>query len=935
MATVKPRSSLKGNFILRGQSYKAGMRLLVSHLTEQEWKLGNKFSARTDSIYDRIDKLYKDYENDLNDLQKDKRICFEAANVKFKSLIASYISILVFHTTLKNPLKSLCVAERCAVWQKGRETFDTSVSFVSEDSQLASLEIVQSETPYTDKDILLQEYRSEFKPFWFESLPKWQQDFIKKNAEELSKRSIPSSLRSVAGLANLSMHSCQINGVEVSRNFRHATPAPIDLMAEKQASDERYRLSCLNLASQVRLSLDEQLKALGSLNQQELVILTQSLLSPGLAATLKADYFTDASENDTLLYEMKERVVELFQSALENPNEQIAAKDTKITALFFTEEQLETLYYKDFLAKFDLMVDSDGCIKYKQYKPVKITLLSTNHPLNILRHFGVHPDQTKHNDFNTARLLNAVGRYLTPLLFKKKITHPPEQLPTLLNYIEESKRSEDKNSTLRKLISELDLYGRNINSSAKKDKKELIKAIEDLLKKDSLDKNLELKQEDKFDKNTVRLLDALQALLAIPTTQGVLTADARHYQMLISSAEMVILNCIGGIAWVACKSGKDRTGGALIAADAMETFYELKKRYPRHDDNKQDRALLLELCKYFFESGHHQQVASENAPGAEGLVKFFNFAPSDLASNVKNIQLETQLARLNKPKNIKISHEEPFKQPILKDELWSLKNKTIEVTIGQNVTMGDWSRNWEIYFINGKSVKELRNDKKFKDEKDLSEFIETHLLVQIKDQELKNHYLALVLYSFHQGGFLHAFSSISTELINDCYQQQNQNAIIGQPDMRINLSWVEGKGIQIEEINVYKEKKHFNREEDPIEKGDFCQTHSCILLKLNAVKDKGYKLAVNIQSAYVNCTETLLKNVFFSKKANLLEAFIHFLQSLLVAIKRCFDKLVKPYPILDESWISKTNTTFFKKSTETTVNEASNVLQCEPSGFLP
>lgn len=913
---------LKNNFILRGESYKKGMLLLVDYLTPQEWKLGNKFSARTDLIFEQIGRLYKDYENDL---QNDKGISYETADARFKSLIASYISIF-FHTTLKVPFQSLCVAERCAVWQKGRETFDTSLSFVSEDSQLASLEIVQSETPYTDKDILLQEYRAEFKPFWFESLPKWQQDFIKKNADELSKRSIPSSLRSVAGLANLSMHSCQINGVEVSRNFRHATPAPIDLMADKQASDEQFRLSCLNLASQVRLSLDEQFKPSGSLNQQELVILTQSLLSPGFAAKLKADYFTDASDNDTLLYEMKERVVELFQSALDNPNEQIEAKDTKITALFFTEEeQLETLYYKDFLAKFDLMVDSDGCIKYKQYKLLKITLLSTNHPLNILRHFGVHPDQTKHNDLNTARLLSAVGRYLTPLLSKKKIAHPPEQFPALLNYIEESKRSDEKNSTLRKLISELDLYGRNINSSAKKAKKELIKTIKDLLKKDSLDKNVELKQEDKFDKNTVRLLDALQALLAIPTTQGVLTADARHYQMLISSAEMVILNCIGGIAWVACKSGKDRTGGALIANDAAAAFYELKGRHPRHDDNKQNRALLLELYQYFFESGHHQHVASENAPGAEGLVKLSNFAPGDLALDMKNIELETRLARLNKPKNIKNSHKESFNQQLLKDALRSLKDKTIEVTNGKSVALEDFRRNWNIYCINGISVKELRDGKEFEDEKDLSEFIETQLLGQIKDQELKKYYLTLALGSFHQGGFLHAFSLVSMALINGCYRQHEQNAIIGQPDMRINLSWVEGKGIQIEEINAYKEKKYFDR----TEKVD-CQTCSCIFLNLNPVKDKGYKLTVNIQSAYVNCTETLLKSVFFSKKTNLLEAFIDFLQSLLIAIKRYFDKLVKPDPVLDESWISKTNATFFK-STKTIVNEASNALPDEPS----
>ena len=63
MATEKP--SLYDNFTLRGESYKAGMLLLIKYLTEQEWKLGNKFPARLDFISEQIERLYKNYADDF------------------------------------------------------------------------------------------------------------------------------------------------------------------------------------------------------------------------------------------------------------------------------------------------------------------------------------------------------------------------------------------------------------------------------------------------------------------------------------------------------------------------------------------------------------------------------------------------------------------------------------------------------------------------------------------------------------------------------------------------------------------------------------------------------------------------------------------------------------------------------------------------------
>lgn len=907
---------LKNNFILRGESYKKGMLLLVDYLTPQEWKLGTIFPARLTLIKTEIEGLYKKYSNNLSGVSS-----FEEGNKHLQHLLSSFDRLLAYHTNLST-FQSLMEAERYFVWLTGRKDLVTEIPFPAIEEE--NLEIKLIESPNIDQE-LLSEYSQAEHTTWFNLLSGWQKTCIAKEKERLCVSSIPSSLRSIPSLANSAYHTCQINNELSLSFFRSATQLPIDLLGNKNTVEEQFRLTCVNLASQIRVSIASKANALGSI--PELVIFTQSILSPGLIASIKAKFLTDASDNDTQIYNSKEKAVKLFQYALDNPDALI--QDAKIKSIFFTsEEQQKDVYYKDLLEKFGLIAQKNKTYKYRENKPVKLTLLSTNHPYNILRHFGTYTPQTVNNEFNTALLMGAIARYLTPLLLKTIKQSESGWQPERWTQLEEDLKFSCFSAKLNKLINELNCCEKspNLSDNSRKSLAETLENFVSFVKEQDVTKDVKNKFLEQVD---LQLLDALQTLLSIPSGQGVLSIDKRHKQQLKSIAEIIIIDRMGGAAWVACKSGKDRTGGAANAFDAAAICYAQHKKFPRFNDNGANRKLYLETFKTCHESGHQQKAASQNAPGAQGLVKLSNFIPSDLALDVKNIRLETQLARLNKPKNIKISPEEPFKQQILKNELLSLEDKTITVTNGQSVALYDWSRNWEIYFINGKSVKELRNGEEFKDENDLSEFIETHLLVQIKDQEAKKYYLALALGFFHQGGFLHVFSLVSMALINDCYAQHEQNAIIGQPDMRINLSWGEGKGIQIEEINVYKEKTHFDWE-DPSEKGDFCETHSCIFLNLNPIKDKGYKLAINIQSAYVNCTDTLLKSVFFSKRTNLLEAFIHFLQSLLVAIKRYFDKLVKPDPVLDESWISKTNATFFKP-TKTIVNEASNALPDEPS----
>lgn len=901
--------SLDDTFILRGESFKEGMLLLIEHLTEQDWKLGNKFLARLDLISNEIETLYDNYQNDLKNKQNPS---FEIAEAHFKNLITSYISILDYHTILKDPFQSLCDAERCSVWKKGRKHFGAQF----DNNDTVKFQIVLSETPYTDSDILQPEYT--ILKTWFKSLPKWQQAFIREN-EELSKKSIPSSFRSLPGLANTSFHECKIEGKLAVSYFRHATQLPIDLLGKKGTEDEQFRLTCLNVASQIRLSLDRKFqldnakKELDNTKKEELVILSQSLVSPGKVANLKAKFISAPNDNDTQIYELKEKAIQLFQHALANPEAKI--DDDNIKALFFTEEERKNdLFYKDFLNKWGLTTKDNQTYRYKQYKPVKLTLLSTNHPFNALRYFGEYPLQVKQNESNTALLLGAIARYLEPLKSKN------EKLINSTEFNEKRKCTEERLSQLLECLGrpELDFYLNKFIAELKfceeareisdHHRESIIKLIKDLLSEDI---------KVFLGENTLQLLDALQTLLSIPEGQGY--SDKKHAPQLRSSAEIAIVNCLNGAAWMACKSGKDRTGGASIAMDAAAMYYHQYKQFPQYHDKNDTRKNYLKILERLYRSDYHQKIAAENAPGAKGLIKSTCFFPGDLKLDASRVSLETELARLNKPKVMYHSKKKRLGHRVLKadfmDDLQDIKGKIINGALGTNATFPDWKRNWEGYYINDKSVNELRKNKDFEDEEDLSTFIETHLLAQIENQELKKYYKTLILYSFHQGGFPHAFSKVSMELINKHYKRQG--AIIGQPEMQINFSWSEDrKGIQIEEINTYKEKKDVNTGTVvlPDEGEYYCQTQSCILLNLNEAKDGVYKLAVSIQSASVDCTDEL-KPLFF-KKSNLLETFIQYLQSLLTAIKHYFDKLIKkPGPMINESWLSKTNPAFFQKST--------------------
>lgn len=548
---------LQENLKRRGKSYKEGTLLLVNALKNIELtkyvsnKKTNQFIQKYEQSIGKIDKFYEEYESNLDDIIKDN----------LSDLLSEYQQLLQENVSLEEPFRSLCDAERCSVWKNGREAFDTVVKssqfeVTGRTVKSSQLEITLQEIPCHDPDLLAEEYKKindKTPPFWFKWLSPWQQGFIRANQATLLKNTIPSSLRSVPGLANLSKHVCSINGVESLAYFRHATQRPVDLMNNKDAYDEEYRITCLNMASQIRLSLEDQIKRAGAKQMREAVILTQSLLSPGVAANGKSWLVSGPSDNDTEIYKMKEEIVELFQYALSHPNKSVDEKHVRLKVLFFSLNQ--AVYYKDFLAKWGLEAQPDGLFKYKNCDPLKINLLSTNHPLNILRRGGAYSQQSITNAYNTALLLGAIGRYLHPIFPEKAkrdgISFQEYNYKQLLRTLSQCEEE--------KII-------------ATGDKQNLIEVLDNLLG---------IHHKLKLDPNTLLLLHAMHMLLTTPLDQGgLIDEDVRHNQLMISGAEAIILNCLNGSLWLACKSGKDRTGIASAAYDAMLLYYnEYIKNY--------------------------------------------------------------------------------------------------------------------------------------------------------------------------------------------------------------------------------------------------------------------------------------------------------------------------------------------------------------------
>lgn len=808
------------NFLLRGKSYKDGMLLLIDHLTDQDWKAGNLFSLRLCLLKKNVQKIYDNY---FFALHKDGS--YDENKKHFDNLLIKYNNILLRHTTLEDPFSSLKSAENFSVWRNRRGSFATPGPYAS----------VQRETPLEDKKIFYAEYAkisSDSPPDWYRKLSPWQKNFIEKSWEkhDLCLKLVPSTLRCVPGLANISRHDFFIENEKVLTYFRHATPCPIDLLKQADLKKEAFRLNYLNVAAQIKLSLQQESNKSNGCEICEVVIFFQSLLTPGIGAKIKSKFFSDPTDSDTQIYELYAQTVEHFQKVLKTPSEK---------------------QHQDFLEQLGFIVQDNGSLEYEGQSFAKITLLLTNHPLNALRRFGAYSKQTKRNNRNTALFLGAVGRYLAVQLSQNSVSDEQDQFIDLFNgLIEKMNVCEEKESV------------------SNNEKKALLKILDSLLRSEQITEYYE---------NMLRLLLGLQALLSIPSGQGGLgilgflnLGDKYHRQLLMSTMETIIANCIGANHWIACKSGKDRTAIACVAADAAAIFYKQCGRYPLYKDKH--RAMYVKIYKNLLESGHHQTLAAQNAFGAKGLIRPQQSLPDDIKLDIQQIRQQTQLASLNKPKlnskklpvNLYVNFIEKQISRLLKKELKKLIGlieKGVENNFG--TSMLDWIRNANIYFINGKSISALRNKKRFTSIEDLGRFIEKHLLYKVEDACLKKRYLEIFLTYFHHGFFLHVLSFLLFKFyFMPLYQEKD--IVFKLPLTNINFSPLKN-GVQIEEILTFNQK---SEEKKSLEAGQYYfQAHCCYTLTLDHIKNQSYHLKASVNYVVVDSEAEELK-IFKLKKNN-------------------------------------------------------------------
>ncbi len=137
----------------------------------------------------------------------------------------------------------------------------------------------------------------------------------------------------------------------------------------------------------------------------------------------------------------------------------------------------------------------------------------------------------------------------------------------------------------------------------------------------------------------------------------------RHLHM--AALEQLIISYSGGISGSSCKSGKDRESCLQIYTDALLIFaHDHQGKLPSLESPRSpDRDPFSEIVATLFLSGHHQELANYNAPGARGIKKPWDNFPKYIIDAIEqkhqeqhpnnNIPSITQsneaIASLNKP----------------------------------------------------------------------------------------------------------------------------------------------------------------------------------------------------------------------------------------------------------------------------------------------
>lgn len=142
----------------------------------------------------------------------------------------------------------------------------------------------------------------------------------------------------------------------------------------------------------------------------------------------------------------------------------------------------------------------------------------------------------------------------------------------------------------------------------------------------------------------------LQSLLNMPVSG----MDSKQREMHLAALEEIIVSHCGGLAWGACVSGKDRKATEVAYADSVAAYRHIYGNFPQPYATGKDRENFVNIFSNNFLSHHHQLVAGQNSPGANGIKTPGLYLPADMRDAIaemsgrkKILKETTQLGDMN------------------------------------------------------------------------------------------------------------------------------------------------------------------------------------------------------------------------------------------------------------------------------------------------
>lgn len=129
------------------------------------------------------------------------------------------------------------------------------------------------------------------------------------------------------------------------------------------------------------------------------------------------------------------------------------------------------------------------------------------------------------------------------------------------------------------------------------------------------------------------LLEYVRITNLLKESDPLIWGEDKNANLYRSSLERVFIRKMHGLAHVACKSGKDRTGIAVLMANAVERFWDIHGCIPQYN-NADHWKKLVDYAADEFIAMHHQLISTLNSQGAKGLKSLKGMIPPLLKRRV-------------------------------------------------------------------------------------------------------------------------------------------------------------------------------------------------------------------------------------------------------------------------------------------------------------